>query len=713
MSSGRKREGPNLANIVDSLFKIAAVPVEVTGKLLTCNQPRRKRKTGFEILEEEEDGMVIIDGGAAELPAYRRCILVTCSMFMGYAALVTLQHQLKDERDKSEHPPDANAFEHASQLNYLGNLIFRLAHNFVFAFLTPRQRVRLSLLCMAIAMILLAVFVCLLRSTWMGWIVLAYLLGGVAVGTHESNLLACITPLGHATKKWAVLGLPLGFTLVSVGGFLMLLCGVPLHALYLLSAGACLSSLVVFGTVPSVHPQTPDRAGGGGGALAPRRGTGARLGGGQQQPSPLPSPPILSPLPSPSPSPSPSPLPSPLPSSLPSPSPPPSPSCAERQHTAPPHPYAGAGMRAAARFAPPASERISLPPPAPPARQTRPADVAAKGSGAVGTAPSPSEADGAAASSSSAASACASAADTAYELYRELDKGLDELDKELDKGLEDGRAFLDELGVFSSFHETVYARQKDRPSQGAVKMSARELAAAQKKKRWQQQQQQGEGAGQASPKHPSQQTRRRPSGVHGAGGELTPYERFQEDLAAWRRWLPLIVPHAAALLVSMCAVSFISAIMYYLLNDSGPGGVVPLLGPDSAWPLVRHDAFFAVSNLCSFAGDSISRQIVYAHGARLIHPLFFLPLTAVGAALALCKVPLLAPAGLFLIFFANGAVYATSTKHIDTNVSRNTTLTALSVWLFVGDFGAVLGSNTWQAIAPIICEGVHSPHMCL
>ena len=80
-------------------------------------------------------------------------------------------------------------------------------------------------------------------------------------------------------------------------------------------------------------------------------------------------------------------------------------------------------------------------------------------------------------------------------------------------------------------------------------MSARELAAAQKKKRWQQQQQQGEGAGQASPKHPSQQTRRRPSGVHGAGGELTPYERFQEDLAAWRRWLPLIVPHAAALLV--------------------------------------------------------------------------------------------------------------------------------------------------------------------
>ena len=31
----------------------------------------------------------------------------------------------------------------------------------------------------------------------------------------EANLLASITPLGHATKKWAILGMPLGFGAVG------------------------------------------------------------------------------------------------------------------------------------------------------------------------------------------------------------------------------------------------------------------------------------------------------------------------------------------------------------------------------------------------------------------------------------------------------------------------------------------------------------------
>ena len=57
-------------------------------------------ETKFVKLDEEESSPVV----------YRRCILVTCSMFMGYAALVTLQHRLKVEHDLTPHPPDEAAF---------------------------------------------------------------------------------------------------------------------------------------------------------------------------------------------------------------------------------------------------------------------------------------------------------------------------------------------------------------------------------------------------------------------------------------------------------------------------------------------------------------------------------------------------------------------------------------------------------------------------
>ena len=192
-------------------------------------------------------------------------MFVTTGIFMGYAAMVTLQHELKDEHDKAEHPPDAIAFKYASQLNYVGNLIFRLAHNFIFFFLTPRERVHLSLVCMALAVMILGVAVCVVRSPWMGWVPIAYLLAGVSVGTFESNLLASITFLGHETKKWAILGMPFGFTFISVGGYLLLLARVPLVALYAVVATCCLASTILW------HYGIPPPPGGGG-----RRGSGPR-----------------------------------------------------------------------------------------------------------------------------------------------------------------------------------------------------------------------------------------------------------------------------------------------------------------------------------------------------------------------------------------------------------------------------------------------------
>ncbi len=68
-------------------------------------------------------------------------------------------------------------------------------------------------------------------------------------------------------------------------------------------------------------------------------------------------------------------------------------------------------------------------------------------------------------------------------------------------------------------------------------------------------------------------------------------------------------------------------------------------------------------------------------------------LSVFGAMLCLLRVPLLAPFGLGLVFFANGFIYATSTKRIDATVEPQYNLIALSFWLFVGDIGSVIGSN--------------------
>jgi hypothetical protein len=108
------------------------------------------------------------------------------------------------------------------------SLIFRLAHNFIFFFLSPRQRVHLALAAMAAATGVLAIAMCIAKSPWIGWVFIAYFLGGVSIGTFESNFLACITPLGHQTKKWAIFGTPVGFNFISVGGFLLLLGETPI-----------------------------------------------------------------------------------------------------------------------------------------------------------------------------------------------------------------------------------------------------------------------------------------------------------------------------------------------------------------------------------------------------------------------------------------------------------------------------------------------------
>lgn len=183
------------------------------------------------------------------------------------------------------------------------------------------------------------------------------------------------------------------------------------------------------------------------------------------------------------------------------------------------------------------------------------------------------------------------------------------------------------------------------------------------------------------------------------------FKSFVRDLKSWRDWLPHIKWNALALMGDMLGVSLFSGVMMYIFDNDGG---VPLFGAASSY-IISHNAFLAVTNLCTSLGDIISRKIAY--WMRPINPLWFLLLTFGGAACCLSKVAMLAWPGIFMVFFANGSIYANTTRHVDAWVRKDQTLIALSAWLFLGDVGSTVGSNLVQHVkvwvGPVNCT--HCP----
>lgn len=92
-----------------------------------------------------------------------------------------------------------------------------------------------------------------LQSKSLAWVFLAYGLGGVSIGTFEANLLSCITPLGHRTKLWATLGIPLGVSSVLILGFGLMSLGVHPRSIYVFVGFVNMLGMLIFLTkVPSI-----------------------------------------------------------------------------------------------------------------------------------------------------------------------------------------------------------------------------------------------------------------------------------------------------------------------------------------------------------------------------------------------------------------------------------------------------------------------------
>jgi MFS family permease len=78
---------------------------------------------------------------------------------------------------------------------------------------------------MGLSMAIITCIFFFMKHPHLAWVFLAYGLGGLGIGTFESNLLSTIAPLGKRTKLWAIIGIPVGVNIITVGGFILLEVG--------------------------------------------------------------------------------------------------------------------------------------------------------------------------------------------------------------------------------------------------------------------------------------------------------------------------------------------------------------------------------------------------------------------------------------------------------------------------------------------------------
>eukprot|EP01117_Protostelium_nocturnum_P011192 TRINITY_DN4064_c0_g1_i5.p1 TRINITY_DN4064_c0_g1~~TRINITY_DN4064_c0_g1_i5.p1 ORF type:complete len:304 (-),score=43.35 TRINITY_DN4064_c0_g1_i5:400-1311(-) len=159
----------------------------------------------------------------------------------------------------------------------------------------------------------------------------------------------------------------------------------------------------------------------------------------------------------------------------------------------------------------------------------------------------------------------------------------------------------------------------------------------------------------------------------------------------FRKWLPKIAIHSGAL--ACCRV------FGALFN---PGVLLYIYSSQYINFTLYHRTllkfyFFVIYNSTFFIGDMAGRQIMY--NRKIVFPFLFLLFPLVGATMALLPWAEIAVISGFFIQLANGCIYAQSTRHIEAKVDPKYSLISFSVWLFLGDIGSIIGTNSIQWVA--------------
>jgi len=204
----------------------AATPT--TAPAMAPNGDREPSKTAGWPLVQVADGVNSGENSAAlslvapreneqeeSLPAVRSLLIPMTCIFQGYAAYVVLQRFLKAELAGQDEDRRA-AFTAATTLMHWGKLVSRVGHDAFFACLSTRLRVVTAMAITLIAVLVPAVAVYRMGSSWIGIAFIHFGLLGIGVGVFEGTFLSVISPLGKLTKAWAIMGAPLGLAIVDI-----------------------------------------------------------------------------------------------------------------------------------------------------------------------------------------------------------------------------------------------------------------------------------------------------------------------------------------------------------------------------------------------------------------------------------------------------------------------------------------------------------------
>lgn len=185
-------------------------------------------------------------------PVVRAAFFVALPAFAAYSALFSLQGEVKKiygVSNDSSH--DSRLFSFATSFVYLFNLIFRCLHNVCFDFCGPRRRVYIALSCMVTSMAILTSICLGLLDTSFFYLFIAYALGGMGIGTFEANLLSSLTWLGHKTKKYTTLAVPVGICSTQLAGYSLMAVGVRVSTiLCIVTAGLVAAAVIMYYWVP-------------------------------------------------------------------------------------------------------------------------------------------------------------------------------------------------------------------------------------------------------------------------------------------------------------------------------------------------------------------------------------------------------------------------------------------------------------------------------
>mmetsp|Transcript_47358 Transcript_47358/g.88607 ORF Transcript_47358/g.88607 Transcript_47358/m.88607 type:complete len:427 (-) Transcript_47358:336-1616(-) len=222
--------------------------VQETGVRGVAESERKDTSVDLELSQSDATDVEIEKASPEEQPPIRLMALVMLCMFQGYASMVgplqsAYKHRLGVETDGTA---AAHAFTQAAVGVHYGKLIARLGHNVVFACLSPWTRVVIAMVFMFVGVSIPTVLVFTLGWEWIGTVFIAYMLSGLGLGIFEVTFLSVITPLGKATKAWAIIGAPGGFATINILGLTVSSFGVPIVALYWYILACIPIGLVIF-----------------------------------------------------------------------------------------------------------------------------------------------------------------------------------------------------------------------------------------------------------------------------------------------------------------------------------------------------------------------------------------------------------------------------------------------------------------------------------